>query len=507
MAAPVVADICPEGKVGVVPETDVFKRVCRNADLKFESTLPLTTTLSNPTGFAALTGGFAIQKDGTYTASALVGSEVVGAAVNAELAGYKLGSARSSGMASKNFPATFIEGVLRSTMIYHDDVKCSSYSMGCTQADLKVSFQLRDNITFSVGVPKTKVEVELRPLSTSSKVQTVKFVRDCSGEICHLNDLRLTNVAVFSKLSGDEKFGVHYRIQSVGSFVHLGDTTVVPPPSKTIPSSTIDTVYTVLPSRVLFPGDTFDLQVRSRFKVYLHSAEIQVVVGAGLRIQSVAVPAGVFDKDQIDPTPLGNSASKAYAVMACAEGWEKRRWQDDGRTAAHIESAGDISILQHKHSPDHTVEGDHRLQDHSTVTKHDQRDQHTNRGHGNKELCYWWERRCENSRCGASRQRHGGWYVCVRECQPAYGTYQHGCFVWQRKQDHNQRTHCHAYVAPRKQSQPKTWYASLLTSKSSRAHLHAWPRSKALKSWDHPKSTSKPRSGATRAMFRSACTW
>ena len=297
------------------------------ADLKFESKLPLTTTLSNPTGFAALTGGFAIQKDGTYTASALVGSEVVGAAVNAELAGYKLGSARSSGMASKNFPATLIEGILRSTMIYHDDVKCSSYSMGCTQADLKVSFQLRDNITFSVGVPKTKVEVELRPLSTSSKVQTVKFVRDCSGEICHLNDLRLTNVAVFSKLSGDEKFGVHYRIQSVGSFVHLGDTTVVPPPSKTIPSSTIDTVYTVLPSRVLFPGDTFDLQVRSRFKVYLHSAEIQVVVGAGLRIQSVAVPAGVFDKDQIDPTPLGNSASKAYAVMAARKDGKK----DDGK--------------------------------------------------------------------------------------------------------------------------------------------------------------------------------
>ena len=93
-------------------------------------------------------------------------------------------------MASKPFAADLIEGVLRSSVVYHDDTACSSYSMGCTQADVKASFQLRDSTTYSVGVcdnvqcPKTKVEIELRPLVTPSNVKTQKFVKDCSGDVC-----------------------------------------------------------------------------------------------------------------------------------------------------------------------------------------------------------------------------------------------------------------------------------------------------------------------------------
>ena len=49
----------------------------------------------------------------------------------------------------------------------------------------------------SVGIPRTKVGVELRPLDASSTVETQKFGKDCSGEICQLDDLSLTKAAVF----------------------------------------------------------------------------------------------------------------------------------------------------------------------------------------------------------------------------------------------------------------------------------------------------------------------
>ena len=104
--------------------------------------------------------------------------------------GYTLKRGASGPMASKTLDANLIEGILRSSVIYHDGTACSSYSMGCTQADVKVSFQLRDSTTFSVGVcdnvqcPKTKVEIELRPLATPLNVQPQKFVKDCSGDVC-----------------------------------------------------------------------------------------------------------------------------------------------------------------------------------------------------------------------------------------------------------------------------------------------------------------------------------
>ena len=63
---------------------------------------------------------------------------------------------------------------------------------------------------------------------------------------------------------------------------------------------------------MLYPGDTFTMEVRSRFKVYLHSAEIQIKLGVGLSIKNIDVKSGVFEQDKIDQ----NSAKTvAYVVM------------------------------------------------------------------------------------------------------------------------------------------------------------------------------------------------
>jgi hypothetical protein len=79
-------------------------------------------------------------------------------------------------------------------------------------------------------------------------------------------------------------------------------------------------VYAAVPSRSLFAGDVFDMEVRSRFNVYLKTVEVQIKVGDGLEIVfdgNYPMPAmqnngeSVFEQAQID-----GDATKAYAVLA-----------------------------------------------------------------------------------------------------------------------------------------------------------------------------------------------
>ena len=136
---------CGDGFVGVVPSGTAPRRVCRRANRTFASELVVSSSLSKADGSAEFSSRFVKMPSGKYEASVMVATEVVGASVQAWLEGYTLKRASSGPIASSSFPATLIEGILRSSAVYHDDTPCTLYSMVCTQASLQAAFQLRDS--------------------------------------------------------------------------------------------------------------------------------------------------------------------------------------------------------------------------------------------------------------------------------------------------------------------------------------------------------------------------
>ena len=54
----------------------------------------------------------------------------------------------------------------------------------------------------------------------------------------------------------------------------------------------LDTTYLSVPYHTFVPGETFYIEIRSRFKSYLNSAGLKFTVGAGLSISNVQLSSG-----------------------------------------------------------------------------------------------------------------------------------------------------------------------------------------------------------------------
>ena len=131
--------------------------------------------------------------------------------------------------------------------------------------------------------------------------------------------MSLSLSAMFGKIKKDETVSITYKLATAGSkaWQQLGDV-VLKQPAAQVAGTVVDTVYAALPSKPLFALDTFDLAIKSRFKVYLKTAGIQVTVGGGLELVpgSGRFPTGSNGKAVFESTKNDGDGSKTYAVVA-----------------------------------------------------------------------------------------------------------------------------------------------------------------------------------------------
>jgi hypothetical protein len=308
--------MCGEGQVGVVgigQHDEHHSVLCRNSSLVnggFHARLPYVATMTPANGVGAVHRRLDLQKDNvTYATNAILATHVRNTAVTVGLTGFASTSTR---MSSSTYPATLITGLLRSTVVRHDASKCFPSQGGCTGPSVGTTFLLRENVTFGVNFPTAKITVFVNPSEASAGiVNAVNKEFSCSQAICHVS-VPLPKEAFLAKLpAGEQTFTVTYRLGGENELMTLpGNVTWVPPP-ETIADDVVDTAYVVLPSRDLYPGDIFTVEVRSRFNVYFKTAQVRVTVGDGLTITNTEAPTSAFLKAPVD-------ANSQQAVVSLA---------------------------------------------------------------------------------------------------------------------------------------------------------------------------------------------
>ncbi len=263
-------------------------------------------------GFGAVPAVLSVGADNViYTSSILAATHLTNAHVAVALGNF---SKTSGAITSATNAAALITGLLRTTSVRHDDAVCFPSSEECTGPSVGASFQLRENVTFSVKVPNTRITVSVVPVSNTG-VQSISKTFMCtfdSTSICHTN-VPLTFAFTSSLPAGSQNMTVKYNIENKSTFTLPGTVTWHSAPASIASAASVDanTVYTVVPSRDLFPGDTFSIEVRSLFRSFLKTAVVQVSLGSGLKITDDAVPENSFKQATVD-----KNSQQASAVLA-----------------------------------------------------------------------------------------------------------------------------------------------------------------------------------------------
>eukprot|EP00729_Bicosta_minor_P011796 gene11796-26003_t len=305
---------CDDGFVGVVQigrERSRAHVVCRQAK-PFDQKLGYKATASWGSGFGAVPAVLSMGSDNvTYASSILAATHLANAQVTVALGTF---SKTSGTITSATNAAALITGLLRTASVRHDDAACFPSSGGCAGPSVGASFQLREDVTFSVKVPSTRITVSVVPVSNTG-VQPISKTFMCTFDgtsICHTN-VPLTSAFTNSLPVGPQSMTVKYNIENKGTFTLPGTVTWYPAPASIASTASVDanTVYTVVPSRDLFPGDTFSIQVRSLFRSYLKTALVRVTLGSGLTITGDAVPDSSFKQTSVD-----RNSQQASAVLA-----------------------------------------------------------------------------------------------------------------------------------------------------------------------------------------------
>jgi hypothetical protein len=310
---------CDAGHVGVAAmgeHNNYAKVVCRKApNVDFEQKLEYAASISAAPGYGAVKTAMAPTTDdvAVYKTSALLVTHLVNAEVQVSLGGF---SAKSPKLTSAVHAATMVSGVLRSLVVRHDESDCFPSQSGCGGSPtVAASFQLREGVTFSTNVPDSKLTVVVTP--SKGGVTPISKAFTCKGKsICHVS-IPLPKTNFLDKLQGGEQsLQISYILgeKPVGNPIATGklanDVTWIPPPG-TISSNVKDTVYTVLPSRDLYAGDQFTIEVRSKFNVYFKTAQVRVAVGSGLQIVGASAPTNAFLK-----APIDRNANQAVVSLA-----------------------------------------------------------------------------------------------------------------------------------------------------------------------------------------------
>lgn len=183
--------------------------------------------------------------------------------------------------------------------------------------------QVRNVETYSTDTAEVTVLVQVSATKTEG-LPVVTIPVKCGGKMPGMCYARIepkpsSSNDFYAKLKDKEELLVQYKVEQAKSFTKLGSVIVFKPPTDIVDAH-VDTVYSVVPSRGLYPGEVFDMEIRSRFKWYLKTVEVQVVLTGNMELvydknyPQVAKQSNgqsVFEQAQID-----GDAAKVYAVLA-----------------------------------------------------------------------------------------------------------------------------------------------------------------------------------------------
>ena len=315
---------CPQGTVEIAKPSKTSARICKNAFANFTSFIHLYATLTSAAGQGAVKIRLKSVGKGKFQTQGLLATGSRDAVFSVHCKG--VGAVLSGKLAHQRSPAVHVEGILHDKKKYHDQPK------------IGVSFQVRNAETYSTNTAAVNVEVRISATSTKNLAAGTVKIR-CGGKppgICHakIEPKPADDGGFYDKLKDKEELLVEYKVEKADKFGSLGKIVVHKPPAAVI-AAHINTVYSVAPSRALYPGEVFDMEIRSRFKWYLKTVEVQVVVGGSIELvydknfPAVAKQnngASVFAQAAID-----GDANKVYAVLA---------GRKDGRKPEAQESSG-----------------------------------------------------------------------------------------------------------------------------------------------------------------------
>lgn len=296
--------------------------MCRTADYNFSSYVPVQLEVGADQGFAALTQ---LPWSGLSASS---GAEIrILGATNVELyaaAGIRKGVlvSRSSALpslSSTSIPfstalpaATASFGFVRSSAVYYE------YPV------VGATIQVRDSVTMATLTATSAVRIVVSPhdLSGVPAYQTDVQCQSRSSGICRL-DVSLPT-AFMQQLGNGAQLDVECMLldpdETDPAAPKLGATGTMPFwQSQRLRESTANTVYATLPEAVVYPGDTFEIEIRSLFTVYIKTAEVRITVGAGLQIVSDTPAKDSSGKDVFFGT-MDRSPTLASASLARKEG-------------------------------------------------------------------------------------------------------------------------------------------------------------------------------------------
>ena len=263
---------------------------------------------------------------GTYSTTAVVGTSMAGMQITAKTD--KVGAKKTEALSTATPDGTIVGAILRSTSVYHDAAVVLS------------SFQVRDSAAFSANTHAVKIVVKATP-KDNADLKTIQKEQACGGSspgVCHIT----VNVGeIFDSLADDEVYTITYGESGsdAASFAALGDVTLMLPAASAVDDKVVDTVYTSLPAKALYAGDTFEVEVRSRFKVYLKTVRIVLAVGSGLElvVSQVKYPKQDGKSDAVFATTkaVGDNKDKSSDVTVILAG------RKDDKKAGALDSSTD----------------------------------------------------------------------------------------------------------------------------------------------------------------------
>ena len=224
-------------------------------------------------GHMSSNGGFYVAVDSNQNARTMARVEVVSRVVDGTVAVHLPGlgmTKQTHAFDSAPLAPGRSRFTLRSSAVYDDS------------RTIELSLQVFDKEQFSFKTETALVLLEVTPLSSNDSRRLLPYTtthtcKSTATGVCHISfTLPLTFLA---NVQDGEVLGVSYALG--------GQPAVMAGPlprwsNPVLAADTLGTVYTRVPSRPVFGGEQFTIEVRSLFPRYLKTAEVRVVAGDGL---------------------------------------------------------------------------------------------------------------------------------------------------------------------------------------------------------------------------------
>ena len=216
-----------------------------------------------------------IASDGTYSTETNLASGLPGGEVTVSVRGAPELSVTSPLCDCDLPPAVTVAGVLHTKSVY------------CDEPSIDMSFQVSTSDTLSTKTDTAKVDVMVSPRQGQRITPLTETLTCAGGSASGVCRVSFSVESACARLRQDEDLVIKYKLASSGAseWASLEGARLHQPAAK-INATTVDTVYAVVPSKPVYPGRTFVLEIRSRYRLYLKSAAVTVKIGRGLELVS-----------------------------------------------------------------------------------------------------------------------------------------------------------------------------------------------------------------------------